>query len=53
VKLSYKLSWIDVRTIRIDLGHEALRNRWVNMCLFKHTAQTAIVIKMMIVDSYG
>jgi hypothetical protein len=27
-------SWIDIRTIRIDLGREALGNRWVARWLF-------------------
>jgi hypothetical protein len=26
--------WIDVRTIRIDLGREALGNRWVARWLY-------------------
>jgi hypothetical protein len=29
VKLPRNQSWIDIRTIRIDLGREALGNRWV------------------------
>jgi hypothetical protein len=29
-------SWIDIRTIRIDLGREALANRWVTRWLIKH-----------------
>jgi hypothetical protein len=35
-KIDWKPSWIDLGTIRINLGCEALVSRWVTRWLVKH-----------------